>query len=227
MQSLVERNPQLLDKLAGIIAKKNPGQAGEPFAINFSLDSLPLNIPLLFKGYKKYVLEIGCGWGEFTRDYASMHKDWLFVAIEKKKKRVMRSIAEQKKRNIENIYYMINDVDWFFTLLFTEKCFDYVIINFPDPWPKARHHKHRFMGRQFIDYLLSRLRSGAIIDFATDYWPYLEQVFYELEATVGLQNVFGGGVIKTSLPQRPVSYFESLKKEEGENTWFLRYQKIE
>ncbi len=49
-------------------------------------------------------------------------------------------------------------------------------IYFPDPWPKKRHHKRRFISSNNLEELLRCLKSGGIIKVATDHAEYFEQI---------------------------------------------------
>jgi tRNA G46 methylase TrmB len=69
-------------KLAAILTKKAK-RAGE-FALPFERDSFPLNVRKGFSGFERFALEIGCGWGEFTRALAAQEPGTMHIAIEKK-----------------------------------------------------------------------------------------------------------------------------------------------
>jgi len=103
--------------------------------------------------------------------------------------------------------------------------FDKVIINFPDPWPKTRHHKHRFMSPPFIKELSRICKSSAILEFATDHWPYMEYGARCIEEDPDWKNMNGEMVILREIEGRPKSFFQELKQEEGENLYFIEFQK--
>lgn len=119
---------EIQSKLAGILGKK-AARAGQ-FCLDFNRESFPLNITAAFPSYRHYVLEIGCGWGEFTRAYAAAHSDTLVIAIEKKLARVISSGKTQARENIPNVRYLVLDVAWFFAGIFAADQFDEILINF-------------------------------------------------------------------------------------------------
>ena len=130
-----------------------------------------------------------------------------------------------KNLKVPNIRFMIVDVDWFFDRLFVPASFDKVVINFPDPWPKERHHKHRFLTQQFVAALTDVVKPGGHLEFGTDFWPYMQEGMHNIAASGFWLNINGPGVILKEIEARPKSYFETLKKSEGENVYFCQFKK--
>ncbi|MFC1434323.1 tRNA (guanosine(46)-N7)-methyltransferase TrmB [Streptacidiphilus sp. N1-3] len=90
-------------------------------------------------------------------------------------------------------------------------------IYFPDPWPKARHHKRRLIQPEFLALALSRLRPGATVHCATDWEPYAEQMLEVLSASPELENLHpdqdGGYAPRPDW--RPVTKFERQGIDKG------------
>jgi len=215
---------RIREKLAGILQKK---YLGNEYNILFDPGTFPICPNIHYPGYAKYILEIGSGWGEFTNALAADHPDWFIIALEKKKKRVKYSIAEQTERGISNIRWVIINVDWFFEEVFTPESFDTIIINFPDPWPKKRHHKHRFMGKSFIHILHGLLKNNGELEFATDHREYMEDVLDIIEGMPQeWENIHGKKVVKSHIENRPESYFEREQKNKGMDVYFLQVKKL-
>jgi tRNA (guanine-N7-)-methyltransferase len=59
---------------------------------------------------------------------------------------------------------------------------DRVFILFPDPWPKTRHHKRRFIQMELLDQLARVMNSGAELRFASDDAGYVEWTLERLMA---------------------------------------------
>jgi tRNA (guanine-N7-)-methyltransferase len=211
-------------KLKTILAKKS--QRGGEFCLPFDASALPFRIRESFPGYRKYALEIGCGWGEFTRASAAAAPTTLIVAVEKKLARVLISGKTQKQENIANIRYLILDVAWFFAGVFAPGNFDSITINFPDPWPKARHHKHRFISPGFAATLSQIARPGCKLMFATDNYLYTREAAEVFEQSPAWKNTEAPYLARGFVPHRPVSYFEEIHRREGAPIYFLEYEKI-
>lgn len=212
---------EIESKLAGILGKK--ARRGGQFCLEFNRENFPLNVRSEFSQYRRFVLEIGCGWGEFTRAYAQQNRDTMLIAIEKKLARVISSGKTQERENIANIRYLVLDVAWFFTGIFATGQFDEVLINFPDPWPKARHHKHRFVSPGLAAELARICRPGAKLTFATDDYAYTREAAAVFEQSAVWKNTQGAFMARSELSGRPVSFFEQLHRNEGALIYFLQY----
>lgn len=217
------RTPEVLNKLKAIIQNKNSELGDLSLPVDFQ--KIPISLKNLYPGFKSYALEIGSGWGEFVLNEAQKNPDTFFLAIEKKKKRVLHAIKQQKKLSLKNLRFLILDVTWFFEGLFAKEEFSRIIVNFPDPWPKKRHHKHRFFSPGFLDEISKIAALNATLEFATDYYPYLEEVFWYLEKHPAWQNQNGPGVILTEIPNRFQSYYEILARKQGLPVYFLEFKK--
>ncbi len=213
----------LREKLAQILQRKN---ALTPrYGMEFNPHEMPYDLSRMYPQYPKRHLEIGSGWGEFTLQRAAQAPTELFIALEKKRKRVLRCVKRQQQQGLENIRWMVLDVSWFFQGVFTPGTFHSITINFPDPWPKLRHQKHRFMSQELLNTLTEISHCGALLEFATDFYPYLEEVLLLLEHNRFWRNVHGPGVILPEIAGRPRSYFEELKRSEGAPVYFLQFVK--
>ena len=207
-------------RLASILTRKT---FDSDHLIPFDLKTLPVRLEAF--DYDFFTLEIGSGWGEFTLEYARENPDHLIIALEKKKKRVMKSITEQDKRQIKNIKWMVLDVNWFFEEIFPENSFDRVITNFPDPWPKNKHKKHRFLNKKNLDIISKICKKGGMFELVTDCWKYLEEVLYLLEDSLLWKNSRGQGVVLERIKENPRSFFEKMLKEEGKKIYDLLFMK--
>lgn len=226
LQINTERDPilpaEIRAKLAGILRKKSD-RAGE-FCLSFDPLLFPLKLRESFPQFERIVLEIGCGWGEFTRAYAKLNPKTLVVALEKKLARVLICTKAQRAESIPNIRYMVLDLAWFFSGIFAADQFDGVMINFPDPWPKTRHHKHRFISAPLTNELARISRGGCRLIFATDDYIYAREAASVFENSDRWINTQGSYMARSDIPSRPVSFFEQLHRNEGALIYFLEYE---
>lgn len=213
----------LAGKLADILHKKSIPE--DKHGIVFSLRNLPFDIRKIYPNYKHYRLELGCGWGEFTRTWAVENPDSLTIATEKKRGRLLSSAAKHINGHPTNIRYLTLNMEWFFEGVFSQNTFDSVVVNFPDPWPKKRHHKHRYFSADFIQNLAATMRTNAICEFATDSIEYMVYAANNLERSGEFENLEGKGVLLGEIPGRPQSYFETLWREKSLPVYFIRYKK--
>ena len=217
----------LQKKLTYILESKNNGLSTKykDGLIPFQPSLFPLDAKQLYPGYASYSLELGSGWGEFALELSQKNPDSLYIALDKKKYRIKKSLKEQTQKKIPNLRWMVCNLEWIFNGLFEKESFDNIFINFPDPWPKSRHQKHRFVGPELIDELTCITKPGGSLEFATDSWSYIQDVLPVFESSVHWKNMHGKGVILPSLPGRPVSFFENLKRSEKENIYIIQLEK--
>jgi tRNA (guanine-N7-)-methyltransferase len=218
----------LKKKLIYILESKNKGlhEKYNDLLIPFKLSLFPLDIRKRFPGYATYTLELGGGWGEFALEYAKTNQDTLYVALDKKKYRIKKSVKEQLQKNIPNVRWMVCNLEWIFNGLFTKQSIDKIIINFPDPWPKNRHLKHRFVGPELIDELSRVTKPGGSLEFATDSWSYMQDVVAHFDDSEKWQNIHGKKVILPRVENRPISFFEDLKRSENEHIYIIQLEKL-
>jgi tRNA (guanine-N7-)-methyltransferase len=100
---------------------------------------------------------------------------------------------------------------------------DTVLLLFPDPWPKKRHHKRRLVQPEFVRLVATRLVPDGIFHLATDWQNYAEHMLVVLEAEDSLVNMAGRGHFFTAPTDRPVTKFERRGTRLGHAVWDLRF----
>ena len=124
---------------------------------------------------KNVVLDIGFGNGEYTAAYANAFQEKHIIATEVYLSGIGSLIGLINKYKISNISIFDEDV----RLLMDEmpkEFLDSVNILFPDPWQKAKHHKRRLIGEDFLCQLHPLLKPNAKIFVRTDWADYAEQI---------------------------------------------------
>jgi tRNA (guanine-N7-)-methyltransferase len=124
---------------------------------------------------KNVVLDIGFGNGEYTAAYANAFQEKHIIATEVYLSGIGSLIGLINKYKISNISIFDEDA----RLLMDEmpkEFLDSVNILFPDPWQKAKHHKRRLIGEDFLCQLHPLLNPNAKIFVRTDWADYAEQI---------------------------------------------------
>jgi tRNA (guanine-N7-)-methyltransferase len=103
-------------------------------------------------------------------------------------------------------------------------CLDEVLILFPDPWPKKRHHKRRLIQPQFVALLVERLKTGGMLRLATDWQPYALQMLEVLDAAAGLANMAADARFVPRPAERTRTRFELRGERLGHAVWDLAYR---
>jgi tRNA (guanine-N7-)-methyltransferase len=120
-------------------------------------------------------LEIGFGGGEHLAEQAARHPDVSFIGAEPFLNGVASLLRHVDARNLRNVRIHPDDVRDLLERL-PDASLARVFILFPDPWPKARHHKRRLLQPDVIHTLTRVLRPGGRLRFATDWESYAEEV---------------------------------------------------
>ena len=131
----------------------------------------PLDLDALFPDRARRVLEIGYGGGEHLAREALTHPRTGFIGAEVFSGGIAKLVEAIDAEKIDNIRLFTDDA---LKLLLTlpDAALDEVFLLYPDPWPKTRHHKRRFVSPTTLAELARVLKPGAIFRFATDIEDY-------------------------------------------------------
>ena len=121
------------------------------------------------------VYDIGCGNGEYTAAYANAFQEKHIIATEVYLSGIGSLIGLINKYKISNISIFDEDVRLLMDQM-PKEFLDSVNILFPDPWQKAKHHKRRLVGEDFLYQLHPLLKPNAKIFVRTDWEDYAEQI---------------------------------------------------
>ena len=124
---------------------------------------------------KNVVLDIGFGNGEYTAAYANAFQEKHLIATEVYLSGIGSLIGLINKYKISNISIFDEDVRLLMDQM-PKEFLDSVNILFPDPWQKAKHHKRRLIGENFLYQLHPLLKPNAKIFVRTDWEDYAEQI---------------------------------------------------
>lgn len=204
--------------------KRNPATPaeGQPEPLLDTVSEAP-DWKAIFGREAPLEVDIGFGKGEFLVELSSRHQEVDYVGLEVSRKRAMKlrdKLVRLDRRNVKLVY---GDASHLVPLLFAPGSVGGFTINFPDPWPKRRHHKRRLVTRGFGETLARALAARGSITLATDFRPYAEQMLEELSGVAGLEPQFGRGFAE-SLPDRVETLYERKFREEGRTNHYLRFR---
>jgi len=131
-------------------------------------------LPRVRRDYKGLDLEIGCGHGHWMIGYGEANPDRFCIGIDLMSRRVRMGNNKREKRNLTNLGFLKAEAREFLESLPLEVTLDRVYLHFPDPWPKARHHKKRLVREEFLTQLKPYMASGGRLYFRTDHEEYFE-----------------------------------------------------
>jgi tRNA (guanine-N7-)-methyltransferase len=117
-------------------------------------------------------LEIGFGAGEHLAEQAAAHPDVTFLGCETFINGIASLLTHVETRRLGNVRVFPDDATLLLPVL-AEASVGRVFLPFLDPWPKAKHHKRRFVQRATLDALARILLDGAELRFASDHADYV------------------------------------------------------
>lgn len=128
-----------------------------------------------FPSFKEAILfEAGCGHGHWLTSFSIANLDTKCVGIDLIAGRISKANAKKAKRSLENMHFYKAELLEFLEVLPPNIRFSNVVFLFPDPWPKARHHKKRMIQMPLLEGLAQRMSPDGKLYFRTDDRSYYE-----------------------------------------------------
>ncbi len=173
----------------------------------------------LFGNEKPVRVEYCSGNGEWALEKARQCPDVNWVAVELKFDRVRKIYSKRENQGVQNLFIVCGKAQLFSHFYLPTNSLDAVHINFPDPWPKKRHAKHRLVWACFVESILRTVRPEGTLRLVSDALCYVEQMKKEIEKVSDWtpfpmedQSSYGS------------SYFDRLWRSKGRKIYYLHYR---
>jgi len=127
---------------------------------------------LFLKEYDQIWLEIGFGSGEHILEQAKQNPTIGFLGIEVYENGIAKFLSKNLKQGIKNIKLIKEDARLVLPVL-KSNSLNRVFLLFPDPWPKKKHEKRRFISNQNLLQLARTIAPGGELRIATDHPIYI------------------------------------------------------
>ena len=125
-------------------------------------------------GVERILFEAGCGHGHWLTDYAELNPGVFCIGIDLISWRIRKGNEKKAKRGLQNLHFYKAELSEFLCALPEAIRFDRTILLFPDPWPKAKHHRRRMVQLGFLDEVARRTDRGGEFCFRSDDRPYFD-----------------------------------------------------
>lgn len=166
-------------------------------------------------------LEIGFGNGENLVRLAAAKPDENFIGIEVYPPGIGHTLRHCKQQNLNNVRIVRGDAVDAVALIAAE-CLTTIIVLFPDPWPKRRHHKRRLLKKDFMLQLAQKLRPGGRLYIASDCEDYAREIIAQAGTIRTLCNEASDGLFCSA----PVWYHASkFERHAGRRIFHIRYRR--
>ncbi len=154
--------------IPGVAPRDNPGRAR-------------LDPAALFGDARPLWLEVGFGGGEHMVHQAAANSGAGLIGVEIFVNAVAMALGKIRAAGVDNIRLHAGDVRDLMEVL-PDACLARAFLLYPDPWPKARHHRRRFVTPEHLGPLARLMAPGAELRVATDIPDYVRQTLEEVPA---------------------------------------------
>ena len=185
----------------------------------------PLDLARLFARAAPCTLEIGFGNGENLVALAHAHPERNYLGVEVHRPGVGRLLLAVEERQLANVRVICQDAVEVLERRIAAGSLAEILILFPDPWPKKRHHKRRLVQAPFVALLERTLAPGGVLRLATDWQPYALEMLAALGAAPGLANLAAGGGFVPRPAERMPTRFERRGVRLGHEVWDLAFSR--
>ncbi len=170
-------------------------------------------------------LEIGFGMGQSLLEMAQAAPEQDFIGIEVHRPGVGALLNGLLTEKVSNVRVYSCDALEVLKNCVADASLDRLMLFFPDPWHKSRHHKRRIVQPEFAQLVRSKLKVGGIFHLATDWEPYAEYMLEVLNAAPGFVNLSEDQTCVERPAERPVTKFERRGERLGHGVWDLKFQR--
>jgi len=182
--------------------------------------------PAVFGNNQKVALEFCSGNGQWICERAKQNPLLNWVAVDIRFDRSKKTWARMQRENLPNLYIMCGDANQLVRYYIPKGSVSELFVNFPDPWPKLRHAKHRLIQTPFLVEMANISRGDALATFVTDDANLAAQMLRELNDCPIWRPRLPPPHYTLDREDYGASYFSDLWKKKGRNIYFIPYEKV-
>jgi tRNA (guanine-N7-)-methyltransferase len=141
-----------------------------------------IDLPNLFPVPQPLEVELGCGDASFLLNYAKANPGHNFIGVERLLGRINKLDRKGQRLGLTNLRGVRIESGYFLEYLLPTHCVEALHIYFPDPWPKLKHRRHRFINDRFPQLAHQVLKPRGRVFLRTDDLDYFEQMLQVMGA---------------------------------------------
>ena len=184
------------------------------------------NFEKLFGRQSDVFLELGFGDGRVLKTLAARHPENDYLGIEVHRPGVGRVMRELNEEGLTNVKLSAEDGMDILQQNIAADSLAGLLIFFPDPWHKKKHHKRRMIQPEFSHMAATRIKPGGILHLATDWEDYAAQMMEVLSAEPLLENIHLENTFVERPESRPLTKYEQRGLRLGHGVWDLVFRRI-
>lgn len=170
-------------------------------------------------------------------EYCSGNGDWIlekakenpainWIAVEKQFERVRKVFSKRENRGVKNLLIVCGEAFTFTKYYLTENTIQKIYINFPDPWPKQRHAKHRLIQGEFIEELSRIIVEEGDSVFVTDDTTYSQSIIKDLIQSKLWGSIYTDPYFITNIEDYGYSFFDTLWRKLGKDIYHMQFKNL-
>ena len=176
----------------------------------------------IFGNKNPVCIEYCSGNGEWITTRAKESPELNWFAVEKKFKRVRKIWVKARQMGLSNLIVVCGDANEFIRHYLKDGLIDSIYINFPDPWPKEKHARHRLIQFDFAKEMKRTLKPQGVATIVTDDAEYSNQVIREM--SIHFTSLIGDPFYVEKGDEYGSSYFNRLFAERGKLIRMMQFQ---
>ena len=171
-------------------------------------------------------IEIGTGKGTFLVNQAQAQPAINFLGIEWANKYYRHTVDRMGRWGLTNVKIIRTEAAFFIKEHIAGKSVDCFHIYYPDPWPKKRHHKRRFINKENTEEMIRCLKPGGVIRIATDHEDYWHQIQNVMKPLSQCEEIEFTPTAGAEAGERVGTNYERKYTKENRRIYTLALQKI-
>lgn len=186
----------------------------------------PLDLPALYPGKREFWLEIGFGGGEHMLAQAVANPDVQIIGAEPYINGVAKLLAAIERTGVANLSVTDRDARDVIDVL-PDGAIARAFLLYPDPWPKSRHRKRRFVNPDRMEPLARAMAPGARLRIATDIADYVRHSLVVLDRMPEFRWIAERPADwRDAWPDWPGTRYEAKARREGRTPHYLTFARI-
>lgn len=177
----------------------------------------------LFGNTNPVFCELCSGNGDWVVEQARSRPEVNWIAVEKRFDRVRKIWSKMHNFHVSNLRIVRGEAETFFRYYVQDQSLQKIVVNFPDPWPKMRHRKHRLFQEPFMkDVVRVLIPSGNLI-LVSDDLQYVENAINVMQEQLSAEIPFPH--YKRVEENYGSSWFENLWRSKGLEIFYTEFKK--
>ncbi len=195
------------------------------YSLHDKFDMPHLHSNEIFGNDNPVYIEFCSGNGEWVIEMAKSNPSINWIAVECKFKRVSKIWSKMKNNGLDNLFIVYGKAEEFCKYYTSKQSIENLFINFPDPWFKKKHAKHRLIQQSFVEQLATICNPGGCILIVTDNSPYRDQIIDEMRLHNSWENVFDDPFYKKEYENYGSSFFHKLWISLGRDIHYMKFRR--